>query len=103
MPRVKIEVRAFQEVRMKVAELESQLQKQGFTHTYVWQDGAEVFYPDHTHDKLTAHVILDGGMKLIMNGKSRTLYPGDRFDIPAGVVHSAIMGPRGCRYLIGEK
>jgi hypothetical protein len=42
-------------------------------------------------------------MKLIINGESRTLAAGDRFDVPAGVVPSAIMSPRGCRYLIGEK
>jgi len=28
---------------------------------------------------------------------------GERCDVPAGAVHSAEMGPAGCRYLIGER
>jgi quercetin dioxygenase-like cupin family protein len=88
---------------MEVAELESRLQNEGFISTYVWQDEPEAFYPDHSHDRLTAHIVLDGQMTLTMNGKSQTYRPGDRCDVPAGVVHSALMGPTGCRYLIGEK
>ena len=30
-------------------------------------------------------------------------HAGERCDVPAGAVHSARMGPQGCRYLIGEK
>jgi mannose-6-phosphate isomerase-like protein (cupin superfamily) len=84
-------------------KLESQLRAEGFSHTYVWQDGPNAFYPDHTHAALTAHIILDGEMTLTMDGASRTYRVGDRCDVPAGAVHSARMGPQGCRYLIGEK
>jgi len=42
-------------------------------------------------------------MTLTINGKAETYRPGDRCDVPAGAVHSARMGPRSCRYLIGEK
>ena len=28
---------------------------------------------------------------------------GDRCDVPAGVPHSAVMGPLGCRYIVGER
>jgi len=88
---------------MEVQKLESQLRKEGFTHTYVWQDESEVFYSDHTHSTETAHIILSGEMTLRMNGESKTYFPGDRCDVPAHTVHSALTGPRGCRYLIGEK
>jgi mannose-6-phosphate isomerase-like protein (cupin superfamily) len=81
----------------------TELEAEGFTHTFVWQDGPNAFYSDHTHAGLTAHIILDGEMQLTMNGKSETFRVGDRCDVPAGAVHSAKMGPRGCRYLIGEK
>jgi hypothetical protein len=30
-------------------KLAEQLHQEGFAHTYVWQDGANAFYPDHTH------------------------------------------------------
>jgi quercetin dioxygenase-like cupin family protein len=88
---------------MEVAEFESRLRNEGFSHTYVWRDDPATFYPDHTHDKLTAHIVLDGQMTLTIKGKARTYCPGDRCDVPAGVVHSALMGPRGCQYLVGEK
>lgn len=84
-------------------ELTKQLQAEGFSHTFVWQDGPRALYPDHTHAGLTAHIILDGEMTLTMGGESHTYGAGDRCDVAAGAVHSALMGPRGCRYLVGEK
>jgi quercetin dioxygenase-like cupin family protein len=80
-----------------------QLRRQGFSRVYVWQDGAGAFYPDHTHDGLTAHIILDGEMTLTMRGESKTFRTGDRCDVPADALHAARMGPEGCRYMIGEK
>ena len=84
--------------------LERQLRQEGFNHVFAWQDGANAFYPDHTHPVETAHVILEGEMTLTLNGASTTYVAGERPpDVPAGAVHSARMGPRGCRYLVGEK
>lgn len=82
---------------------ETQLRSEGFMHTYVWQDGPHAFYPDHAHAGLTAHIVLDGEMTLTLGDASQTHRVGDRCDVPAGVVHSARMGPQGCRYLVGEK
>ncbi|MGO9640574.1 MAG: cupin domain-containing protein [Candidatus Acidiferrales bacterium] len=82
---------------------ERQLHEEGFTHTYVWQDGANVNYSDHTHPTESAHIILDGEMTLTSGGETRTYRVGERCDVPAGAVHSARMGPKGCRYLIGER
>ena len=86
-----------------LAQLEKQLHAEGFHHTCVWQDGPNAHYGDHTHSGETAHIILDGEMSLTMAGESKTYRIGERCDVPASAVHSARMGPRGCRYLIGEK
>jgi mannose-6-phosphate isomerase-like protein (cupin superfamily) len=83
--------------------LERQLHGEGFLHTYVWQDGPHAHYPNHTHAGKTAHIILEGEMTLTQGGSTHTYGAGERCDVPAGAVHSARMGPRGCRYLIGEK
>lgn len=83
--------------------LRKQLAAEGFSHTFVWQDGPNAFYPDHTHGGVTAHIILDGEMTLTTGGESQTYRVGERCDVPAGTVHSAQMGARGCRYLVGEK
>ena len=78
------------------------LRSEGFTHIYTWQDPPRAFYPDHTHPTLSAHIILDGEMTLTQNDETCTYLPGARVDVSAGTVHSARMGPSGCRYLIGE-
>jgi len=88
---------------MQESDLIAQLQSEGFSHTYAWEDGPHTRYPDHTHRMETAHIILSGEMTLTMDGVSTTYRTGDRCDVPANAVHSAIMGPRGCRYLIGER
>ena len=83
---------------------EQQLRDEGFRHVYVWQDGPHASYADHTHAVDTAHIILDGEMTLTCRGSTETYRAGERPpDVPAGAVHSARMGPRGCRYVIGEK
>jgi quercetin dioxygenase-like cupin family protein len=87
---------------MDIQKLESQLRAEGFSHTFVWQDAPNAHYPDHTHAGSTAHIILDGEMTLTVGGKSETYRTGDRCDVAAREVHSAKMGPKGCRYLIGE-
>jgi mannose-6-phosphate isomerase-like protein (cupin superfamily) len=83
--------------------LANDLRREGFSHTFVWQDGPNTHYPDHTHAEQTAHIVLSGEMTLTMNGKSETYRAGDRCDVSAGAVHSARMGPKGCRYLIGAR
>jgi quercetin dioxygenase-like cupin family protein len=88
---------------MEEQQLARTLVQQGFRHTYVWEDAANASYPDHTHATETAHIILSGEMTLTIAGKSRTYRPGERCDVPAAAVHSARMGPTGCRYLIGER
>ena len=89
---------------MNVQELERQLRGEGFRHTYVWEDRPNAFYADHAHAMDTAHVILEGEMTLTCGGVSGTYKAGERPpDVPAGALHSARMGPAGCRYLIGEK
>lgn len=89
---------------MDLKQLEAQLKSEGYRRTYTWQDGPGAFYPDHTHPVETAHIVLEGEMILTCNGVTTTYRAGERApDVPAGAVHSARMGPRGCRYLIGEK
>ena len=88
---------------MDEAKLAQTLEREGFRHTYAWQDGPNAAYPDHRHGAETAHIILSGEMTLTMDGESHTYRAGERCDVPAGAVHSAQIGPSGCRYLIAER
>lgn len=83
--------------------IHEQLRSEGFKTTYVWQDAPDTFYAEHTHPTETAHIILDGEMTVISQGKQQTYRRGERCDVPAGAVHSARMGPKGCGYLVGER
>ncbi|MGH9690513.1 MAG: cupin domain-containing protein [Candidatus Acidiferrales bacterium] len=89
--------------KLSEKDCRKQLEAEGFSHTFFWQDEPNAFYPDHTHAGLTAHIILDGEMTLTMNGESQTYRAGERCDVPKDAVHSARMGAGGCRYLVGEK
>jgi len=51
----------------------------------------------------TAHVIIQGSMRLILGGVTRELTVGDRCDVPANAEHEARIGPQGCTYVIGEE
>jgi hypothetical protein len=82
--------------------LQAQLRSEGFKTTYIWQDAPDTFYADHTHPTETAHIILDGEMTLTSEGKRQIYRRRERCDVPAGAVHSARMGPKGCRYLIAS-
>lgn len=88
---------------MDEKSLAKKLKDEGFSRTYVWQDGPGAAYPEHTHPTETAHIIVAGEMTLTMNGKVRTYHAGERCDVPADAVHAAEMGPTGCRYLMGER
>lgn len=88
---------------MNEKELIAQLIGEGFSPTYVWEDMPNARYPDHTHDAETAHIILRGEMSLTMDRVTKTYREGERCDVPAKAVHSARMGPKGCRYLVGER
>ena len=88
---------------MNEKELEKKLREEGFSNVFVWQDRPNAFYPDHTHSTITAHVVLEGEITVTSEGNTRAYKAGDRFDVPAGTVHSAKIGPERCRYITGEK
>ena len=79
-----------------------QLKSEGFGRVFVWRDGPGAVYPDHTHTGETAHVVLEGEITITSEDKAVTYRPGDRFDVPAGQVHRARIGPQGCLYVVGE-
>ncbi len=88
---------------MDERELEAQLREEGFSGIFVHRDSPDAYYPDHTHTGITAHIVLEGEIIVTSEGQTLTYKTGDRFDVPAGEVHSAQIGPQGCRYMIGEK
>jgi len=87
---------------MDERELMAQLNREGFAHTYVWEDGAHAHYPEHTHRTETAHIILSGEMTLTMAGETKTYRSGERCDVPAGAVHARRWGQEGAATWLGK-
>ena len=64
---------------------------------YVWSNGPGDAYGPHKHSYHKVIFVVEGSITfgLPKGGQRVTLNPGDRLELPPGVVHSAVVGPRG--------
>ncbi len=67
-----------------------------------WFDDPHATYPEHTHPGREVRVVLEGTMTILVDGTRHELGPGERLDLRPRRVHSAVVGPSGCRYLAGS-
>jgi quercetin dioxygenase-like cupin family protein len=77
-------------------DIEVLLRKQGLAY-YGWSNSPGDRYPVHTHPYHKIIYVVDGSITLGLpdEGRSVTLAPGDRLDLPAGTAHDAVVGPQG--------
>lgn len=78
--------------------------KKEFPHVYEWKDEAGTIYKDHAHKGKVSIFVVEGGVTFTFSetGETKTINAGERFDVPAGVHHTAIVSKNGCSYIIGE-
>ena len=57
----------------------------------------------HTHPFHARAVVVQGEMWLTVEGTTRHLLPGDRFDLPAGKPHAERYGPEGATYWVARR
>ena len=81
----------------------AQLEKDGFSHIYEWQDQAGTVYPEHTHRGRVSICLTDGSITVTLAGSACELAAPSVFEIPVGVPHSATVGPQGAIYIVGEE
>lgn len=62
-----------------------------------WSNGPGDTYASHSHTYHKVLICAQGSIDFVVQPHSDrvTLSPGDRLDIPAGVVHSAVVGAEG--------
>lgn len=86
------------------AELRQRYAAEGLA-PYRWSNGPHDRYQAHTHGYHKVIYVVSGSITfgLPHRGESVTLAAGDRFDLPAGVVHDAVVGPKGVVCLEGHK
>lgn len=78
------------------------LENEGFTSVYEWADKPGVVYAEHQHKDRVTIFVTEGSLTLEINGETKQLLPGDRYNVPPQVPHSAVVGPVGCQYVVGE-
>ncbi len=84
-------------------ELLATLAAEGLT-AYRWSNNPGDRYAPHTHPYHKVLYVVSGSITFELHpGGSITLYPGDRLDLPAGTVHSAIVGVEGVVCLEGHR
>lgn len=84
-------------------ELRQLLKEQGLDF-YAWSNGPFDVYAPHRHgyDKVLYCVSGSITFQLAEVGMEIRLLPGDRLDLPAGVLHGAEVGARGVTCLEGH-
>jgi quercetin dioxygenase-like cupin family protein len=62
-----------------------------------WSNQPEDVYPGHTHGYHKIVLVLKGSIKFDFPVRHKTLNlnTGDRLELPAGIRHSAVVGPEG--------
>ncbi len=77
-------------------ELLAALSREG-RRPYSWSNGPGDRYPAHSHGYHKVIVVVRGSITFVLPTSERRLHlqAGDRLELPAGVVHSALVGPDG--------
>ena len=72
---------------------------------YSWSNGPGDRYAAHSHSFEKVLYCVEGSITFVLeNGEKRLqLEPGDRMVLPAGTVHSAIVGATGCTCIEGHR
>lgn len=81
----------------------AQLEKEKWPFIYEWNDKPGTIYPEHSHKGKVVIFITEGSVSLTISDHTQTLVTGDRYDVPINTTHSAIVGPQGVQFVIGEE
>lgn len=76
---------------------------EGFVSVYEWQDVAGTVYKEHAHKGRVSLFVTDGSITFDLEGVKKEVKANERFDVPIGLKHSAIVGPTGWRVVVGEE
>ncbi len=76
---------------------------EGFPSVYEWQDPAGTVYEPHSHQKKVSIFVTDGSITYDFSGEKKEVKANDRFDIPVGAEHSAIVGSNGWIVIVAEE
>jgi quercetin dioxygenase-like cupin family protein len=72
---------------------------------YSWSNGPGDRYAAHNHNYEKVLYCVEGSITFALEdeGKQLELKAGDRMALPAGTMHSAVVGPAGCTCIEGHR
>ena len=72
---------------------------------YSWSNEPGDRYAPHSHTYEKVLYCVDGSITFVLEAEGRRLdlAAGDRMVLPAGTVHSAVVGPAGCTCIEGRR
>ena len=75
------------------------------TGCYSWSNGPGDRYAPHSHSYEKVLYCVEGSITFVLEarGERLELKPGDRMNLAAGTVHSAVVGPQGCTCIEGKR
>ena len=84
--------------------LRKRMAEQGLT-PYAWSNGPRDVYSAHSHSYNKVIYVVQGSITFGLPelSKQLTLKAGDRLDLPAGIVHNAVVGAQGVVCLEAHK
>ena len=80
------------------------MQQEGL-RPYTWANGPNFRLPAQSHGYGKVLYCVEGSVEVVLPDvhQSVVLMPGDRMDLPRGIRHSAIVGPRGAQCVESAK
>lgn len=78
-------------------------EQEGFASVYEWQDPAGTVYPEHAHAGKVSIFVTDGSITFDFGGEKKEVVANQRFDVPVGALHSAVVGSGGWIVIVGEE
>ena len=75
------------------------------TGCYSWSNGPGDRYGAHSHQYEKVLYCVDGSITFVLEAKHGKieLKAGDRMVLPAGTIHSAVVGASGCACIEGKR
>jgi quercetin dioxygenase-like cupin family protein len=76
------------------------------TGCYSWSNGPGDRYAPHSHTYEKVLYCVNGSITFVLeaqDAKRIELKAGDRMVLPAGTIHSAVVGPAGCTCIEGKR
>ncbi len=84
------------------SDFEAAERARGCTEVLARSYEPNVLVAEHTHDFTARALVVQGELWLTIDGATRHLQPGDRFEVPKGTRHTERYGPQGATYWVAR-